>query len=746
MRVKVKANRAAEGKALWPKHKQHLLGSGITPKVIGDRGYFTAQCQHELQGLGFSANQAKTVPALVIPIWGVSGKIVSYQIRPDFPRTSGERVSKYEIPFGGHNSLDVPRGAYKDLNNKEVPLWITEGIKKADAAVSNGLCCIALIGVWSWLSKVGKADSLPIDDWNYLTLGHRRVYICFDSDVMTNPKVAQALRQLKTFLRSRNATVISIFLPSDEGKKVGLDDFLASGGTVEDLYTFTKASTSVLGPGGIRSDLPTIKTHNIQLAPNVDEALKAIVEANEPPNVFDYSGKLTRLRVDETNLRDVPRLEMMSKDAVVNHLSRVANFVSISQRGKMSVNPPDIVARMLMSHSKWPEIPKLNGIVTSPIFNHEGTLCSIPGYDSASQMIYYERTSLKLGDLTPTSKNIHLALRLFDNLLIDFPFADVASKAHAIGFLLLPFVREMIDGPTPLHLFDAPRAGTGKSLLMSVLSTVFIPRGVFLQAAPKEEEEWRKRLTTILREGSSHCLFDNIRDLSSESLQAALTAPDCLWKDRLLGGNDILSLPIRCVWAATANNITGTIEQLRRCVQIRIDSKTESPEERTDFKHPDIRAWVRENRHRTLESVLVVVRLWIEQGRPNYSGKNGTMGSFENWTNVIGGILETAGIQGFLDNRKSFTVQSDTDRDTIRGLTSDWYKQFGQKPTKAKDLIPLARRYFDLGEADVRIQSIKLGKILSSYRDNVIGGYVLIIKPTDSGALYRLEPTEETKP
>ena len=68
-------------------------------------------------------------------------------------------------------------------------------------------------------------------------------------------------------LRGRNASVTSIFLPSEEGQKVGLDDFFSSGGAVDDLFTFTKAAKTAIGPGGIRYDLPTIKTHNIQLAP-----------------------------------------------------------------------------------------------------------------------------------------------------------------------------------------------------------------------------------------------------------------------------------------------------------------------------------------------------------------------------------------------------------------------------------------------------------------------------------------------
>jgi len=54
---------------------------------------------------------------------------------------------------------------------------------------------------------------------------------------------------------------------------------------------------------------------------------------------------------------------------------------------------------------------------------------------------------------------------LLDELLIDFPFADEASRANALALLLLPYVRPLIVGPTPLHLITAPTQGTGKDLL-----------------------------------------------------------------------------------------------------------------------------------------------------------------------------------------------------------------------------------------------------------------------------------------
>lgn len=604
---------------LSPHHKQQLLASGISSEVIQERNYHTADGRKLLLEYGFSENQSRLFPALVLPIRNVEGKVASCHVRPDEPREINGKVAKYEAPAGEPSCIDVPRRALPHLGDVKVPLWITEGVKKADAAVSNGLCCISLQGVWNWCSKrEGDTESRPLDDWNHIALKHRRVHICFDSDVMTNPNVREALRRLTSMLRANGATVIRIYLPCESGEKVGLDDYFAAGGDALNLGNLTKRAMPQAGPGGIREDLPTIMTQDDQLAPTVDKAITALVEANDPPTVFVCGGKLTRLRVVEVSGSEVPGLEAFSKDAMIDRLSRVANFVSISERGQRSVNPPDIAARMILAQADWLDIPKLSGIVTSPIFSRDGTLCAELGYNPTAQVFYHQQVSLNIPPIVPTTQAVDHALDTLGDLLTDFPFADEASTAHAVAFLLLPFVREMIDGPTPLHLFDAPRAGTGKSLLMTVLANAFIPRGVTLQTAPKDEDEWRKRLTTIFREGGSHLLLDNIRGLDSENLQAALTSPDCLWKDRLLGVNESLSLPIRCVWAATCNNIQGTSEQLRRCVEIRLDAKTDKPEQRSNWRHSDIRSWLSQNRSSVVGAALTLVANWVKEGCPAY--------------------------------------------------------------------------------------------------------------------------------
>jgi len=52
----------------------------------------------------------------------------------------------------------------------------------------------------------------------------------------------------------------------------------------------------------------------------------------------------------------------------------------------------------------------------------------------------------------PTAEDITAARALLiDDLLVDFPFVDDSDRAHAIAAIILPFIRRMIDGPTPMH-------------------------------------------------------------------------------------------------------------------------------------------------------------------------------------------------------------------------------------------------------------------------------------------------------
>lgn len=205
--------------------------SGISRQVIRERGYRTIRDTRELREVGFSASQCHG-PGLLIPISHVNEEIegistvLKYQFRPDTARTVDGKPVKYETPAGNKICLDVPRRSAELIADRNTALWITEGIKKADAAASNGLCCIALLGV----------DCFRVDDWEFVPLANRSVNICFDSDVMVKAAVRHALERLSAFLRERGANVKYTILPvSADGSKTGLDDFLRQTGDIHDL-------------------------------------------------------------------------------------------------------------------------------------------------------------------------------------------------------------------------------------------------------------------------------------------------------------------------------------------------------------------------------------------------------------------------------------------------------------------------------------------------------------------------------
>ena len=132
---------------IHPDHRAMLeRESGLLPEVIDARGYRTVTTKAELKELGFAPSQHR-VPGLLIPNHTVHGEIGLHQFRPDHPRTLKKRVIKYETPKESRLVVDCHPFARRQLGNPSIPLWITEGAKKADSLVSHGCCALGLNGV-----------------------------------------------------------------------------------------------------------------------------------------------------------------------------------------------------------------------------------------------------------------------------------------------------------------------------------------------------------------------------------------------------------------------------------------------------------------------------------------------------------------------------------------------------------------------------------------------------------------------
>jgi hypothetical protein len=220
------------GARLHDRHAKMLAESGITPEHARARGYISIDSgnRRRLKEIGVVKAVQKS-DGLLIPLLRIDGEVGGYQFRPDTPRIKDGKELKYETPFRQPNMIDFPPGTTERLADRSMPVWITEGVKKADAGYLAGLGIVGLTGTWNWLRDGG---ALP--DFRDLALKNREVILCFDSDITIKDGVWKAVRDLGEWLKvSRQANVKYCLLPHNGDGKTGLDDYLAAGHTVDDL-------------------------------------------------------------------------------------------------------------------------------------------------------------------------------------------------------------------------------------------------------------------------------------------------------------------------------------------------------------------------------------------------------------------------------------------------------------------------------------------------------------------------------
>ncbi len=715
--------------------------SGLSEPVIAARGYRTITTKAELRSLGFSEAQRR-VPALLIPIHSVFGEIALHQARPDYPRIKDGKAVKYDTVAGHRMVLDCHPTVRHDLENPKVPLWITEGVKKGDSLVSRGCCSIALLGVWNWRGMNEHGGKTLLADWEAIALNDRPVYIVFDSDVMTKREVHGALVRLKAFIEQRGGSVRIVYLPPGlSGAKMGVDDFLASGRTVQHLILLSSADLRPLPQKETSSEepgLPMVEIAKRHMRDISDDAVRALQKANAPPELFRRGNALVRLLTNQHQLHADP----FTVHSLKGRLDRVADFMRTRQtkwgdEDTIPARPPtDVVQDILTAPD--PPFPILSGIATVPVFMPDGTLLSQEGYDPESGLYLRLR---EVGTFRSDMPLEEARSFLVEDLFGDFPFVGDAGCAHTVCLLLQRFVRQMIPGPSPLFLIHAPQRGTGKGLLADVVSLITLGHPAPVMALTRDEAETEKRVTALLMAGAQLILLDNVTALRSTSLTAVLTANE--WQGRILGRSQMVMVPNQSTWLATGNNVELSDEMVRRVIPIRLDAGVERPEERSGFRHENLPLWVKEHRSELVSACLSLIQAWTLAGK---KGAGHIFGRYEGWAAVMGGILEVSGIHGFLGDRESLYRDSDRETQEWAAFCAAWYESYGEHPVTAKDLFEVAKErglLLDLwgGRSALAAQQ-RLGHALSARRDRMYSEYRIYTSGRDAhtgNSAYRVE-------
>ncbi len=503
---------------------------------------------------------------------------------------------------------------------------------------------------------------------------------------------------------------------------------------------------------------PQIQGNERQLRDIRHDALAALLAANDPPHLFRRAGGVARIAlVQDNGDTAVPRIQQLDANALRGELTNAADWLTLHHSKQGDFLAPDLPP-LAVAHDilglRTVELPPLISVITCPAFTPDGGLITADGYDAASAL-WHHRTLDHLPDIAdqPTEADIGDAREALHEIITDFPFVDDASRANTIALLLLPFVRPLIDGPTPLHAADAPTPGTGKGLLVQAVLWPALGYSLDIRSGARDADEWRKRITSELVAGKVVIGFDNATTrLDSEHLAAVLTATS--WTDRVLGQTQVITTPNRATWICTGNNLAFSKELARRVIWIRLDAKVEAPEQRSGFRHSNLIGHVRKQRSALVAAALTLCRAWLAAGRP--PGPQ-IMGSFESYTATLGGILAVAGIDGFLANADQLRRQADTETSEWRAFIGAWWDRWRDAWVGVSELSELLwqdEQRSDLLPAVVRSDKprgavTQLGMRLSAKRDCIIGGWRVTVgeKPDRAGRLaYRLAQTSGEPP
>lgn len=333
------------------------------------------------------------------------------------------------------------------------------------------------------------------------------------------------------------------------------------------------------------------------------------------------------------------------------------------------------------------DVPVLQAVIGVPVFSAKGSLRTESGYDSDTGFFLVPDFELRPKPEVIEHGHVEEAQSiLIDGALRDFGFSDefggneakpfyteerdadgyklpdltrgAGSRANMLALVLHSFVVYMIHGPKPSYHIDKASPGEGAGKLTNVVGFIRDGKRMTARTLPKKEEDIKKEIVSARRSGATALLWDNQNHkVDSETLASYETSEE--FAARILGISQDIYMGTDVPMIFTGNNSEFANEAYRRKVPIRLDAGAADPTKRR-VKYDPLEEWLQANRRDLVWAVHVLIGWWVQRGMPKPQHCS-TFASFTEYTNVLGGVLETAGIPGFLSNRDDYMATKNSD-------------------------------------------------------------------------------------
>lgn len=364
------------------------------------------------------------------------------------------------------------------------------------------------------------------------------------------------------------------------------------------------------------------------------------------------------------------RLERLDADTMVTYAEGLAFLHRLEKSGeefvkiKESMKKETARAVLASTHFRLQqrEIWRVN-TVPCPVIRPNGELKLLE-----SGTFDHETGTMTLpGDFSYREMPVEEAVTFLANLTKAFPMPGRDERGVSqslsvfVAALLTPFTLGMLqrEDLVPAFVFCANRQGSGKSLLVKMILWAIFGKASSILFG-KDEDELRKLLDTEALANEPYLFFDNVkRSIKSQALDMWITQPS--WKGRKMGGQMGFEVPKQSVIFISSNHPKVDKDSDRRILFCELFSEHVDITSRK-FDQVINDSWLKrpEVRSDILSAIWSLVVHWDKSGRPR--GER-SLGSFESWSALIGGICKAAGLPDPLDRTESVVAGDDESKD-----------------------------------------------------------------------------------
>jgi hypothetical protein len=614
---------------------EDLANSGLLPSDVRARVAGANEKQATNTPLG--------VDAYVLPYHDLNGKVIPfYRLKL---LNSPDPDIKYKQLVASGNHLYFPPGLDKLLRHAKYIL-LTEGEKKAAAAVKAGFPCVALGGVESWRNRtltfskdtqVGESKSgalvlkIPAgseakEETDSLATGLKEVIqlsmkndipiiIVYDSDFVygANTKepvrfeVQRAAATLGFELRANGVSFNNIrqlvLLPEDplpEGTKLGLDDYLLNDSLGPDMlhqaiHDNMRQRTAFPRHPNVRGyvNKKLAKTH---ISRNDMNALSTAITCD-----LDING----MRLHCTDDDNMYYFDEKTHKLLKVHFTQYMDFAKTSFGRKLydtyGITQGDQRLIQVLNSQFCGEEPiqkvrpeKIMTVRGDTLYYQisDGRMVKVDAsgiriMQNGGDEVLFEGEMVEEIDHTELSKALaqlsgkrpkNLWYEVLKQSRIESSPDDRSRKLLSYLYSLSPWMYRWRGTQLPLEQMLG-EAGSGKSTLYK-LRQLIISGSSYLRNAPKDLKDWT---ASIASSGSLH-VTDNVhmsggvlkQQLSDELCRVITEDEPFIESRKLYTDNDLIRVPVRCVFAVTAikQPFTNT-DIIQRSIIAQLDKGTE---------------------------------------------------------------------------------------------------------------------------------------------------------------------------